>query len=714
MKRILVVCSFLLMFFPVFSQDNEKLSIEDAVVGLYTKYYPEYISNLQWRPNSDFFTFTEKDALKQQQPGAKSSETLLELDSLNSALKGFGAEELKRFPRISWMDASTIKFRNDNSDFVYNFKANSIVSEIKFPDSAENFDYNPKQAICAFTQGNNLRLINSNGEFIDITNERDLNISYGKEVHRREFGIEKGTFWSTKGNKLAFYRNNEGQVSEYPLVDITKRVALPEMIKYPMSGMISEEVQVMVYDIETQKTITLNAKEIKDRYFTNLSWSPDEKYIYIAELNRDQNHMEFNCYNATSGKFVKTLFEEKNSKYVEPQYPAVFLPNTTDKFVWQSRRDGYNHLYLYNTKGEMLKQLTSGNYEVTELIKISQDGNKLFFQANKETPIDFDIYCVDINSGEIKRISNQPGTHNALISDDGSFIIDSYSSIDTPNRYVIFNIEGKEVAVLLDSSNPLEKVDMPKCKIGTIKAADGTTDLYYRLISPNKIEKKKKYPAIIYVYGGPHAQLISNSWLAGAQGWLYYMAQEGYVMLTIDNRGSANRGMDFESIIHREAGKHEMADQMEGIKLLESLGYVDMDRIGVHGWSYGGFMTTSLMLEHNDIFKVGCAGGPVIDWKFYEVMYGERYMDTPEQNPEGYESSSLLNKADKLTGRLLIIHGAQDPVVVWQHSQAFLQACIEAGTLPDYFVYPTHEHNVRGYDRIHLMQMVTRYFKDHL
>jgi dipeptidyl-peptidase 4 len=714
MKRILVVCSFLLMFFTVFSQETEKLSIEDAVVGLYSKYYPEYISNLQWRPNSEYFTFTEENSLKQQGPGAKSSEIILELDSLNSALVNFGAEEFKNFPRISWMDVSNMKFRKGNSEYIYNFKAKSIVGEIKFPDSAENFDFNPKKPICAFTQGNNLRLVDNTGNYTDITNERDLNVSFGNEVHRREFGIEKGTFWSTDGNKLAFYGNNEGPVSEYPLVDITQRSALPKMIPYPMAGMSSEEVQVMVYDIESGETITLDAKETKDRYFTNISWSPDEKYIYIAELNRDQDHMEFKCYNAINGKFVKTLFEEKHEKYVEPQHPAVFIPNTTDKFIWQSRRDGYNHLYLYNTKGEMLKQLTSGKYEVTELIKISPDGNKIFIQANKETAIDFDIYCIDINSVEMTRISKEPGTHNALISDDCNFIIDSYSSIKVPRRYVVYDMQGKELAVLLDSKNPLEEKEMPECVIGTIKAADGTTDLYYRLIKPEKIEKKKKYPAIIYVYGGPHAQLITNSWLAGAQGWLYYMAQEGYIMLTIDNRGSANRGMEFESIIHREAGKQEMADQMEGIKLLESLGYVDMDRVGVHGWSYGGFMTISLMLEHNDIFKVGCAGGPVIDWKFYEVMYGERYMDTPEQNPKGYESTSLLNKADKLTGRLLIVHGAQDPVVVWQHSQAFLQACIEAGTLPDYFVYPTHEHNVRGYDRIHLMRMVTRYFKDHL
>jgi dipeptidyl aminopeptidase/acylaminoacyl peptidase len=362
----------------------------------------------------------------------------------------------------------------------------------------------------------------------------------------------------------------------------------------------------------------------------------------------------------------------------------------------------------------MLKQLTKGNFEITDFYKFSSDGNFAFIQANKQSPIDFGIYKLDLSSGEMIGLNEEPGTHRAIVSDDGNNIIDNYQSVDIPNRYEFIDTNKKKREIILNAENPLSKFNMPKCEVKTIKAADDSTELYYRLITPSNLEEGKKYPAIIYVYGGPHAQLITNSWLAGAQGWLYYMAQQGYVMLTIDSRGSANRGMEFESVIHRNLGVIEIADQMEGVKLLKKLGYVDMDRIGVHGWSYGGFLTTTLMCDKDDIFKVGCAGGPVIDWKYYEIMYGERYMDTPDENPDGYSNSSLVNKADKLTGRLLIIHGAQDPVVVWQNSQAFLQACIKAGTIPDYFVYPTHEHNVRGYDRIHLMRMVTRYFNDHL
>jgi len=234
------------------------------------------------------------------------------------------------------------------------------------------------------------------------------------------------------------------------------------------------------------------------------------------------------------------------------------------------------------------------------------------------------------------------------------------------------------------------------------------------MILPPDFDATKKYPVIVYVYGGPHAQLVTNDWLGGASGWDFYMAQEGYIMFTLDNRGSANRGAAFENIIHRQLGVIESQDQMTGIEYLRSLGYADMDRIGVHGWSYGGFMTTTLMTDHADVFKVGVAGGPVINWELYEIMYGERYMDMPQENEEGYANNNLLNKVEKLTGRLMLIHGTADPVVVWQHSLNFVQKCVEKKVLVDYMVYPGHEHNVRGYDRIHLMRIVTRYFEDHL
>jgi dipeptidyl-peptidase-4 len=255
---------------------------------------------------------------------------------------------------------------------------------------------------------------------------------------------------------------------------------------------------------------------------------------------------------------------------------------------------------------------------------------------------------------------------------------------------------------------------MPEIEVGTIKSADGVNDLCYRLIKPINYNDGKKHPVLVYVYGGPHSQMVTESWMSGANLYFMFLAQQGYVVFTVDNRGTDNRGFEFESIIHRNLGVAEMADQMKGVEFVKSLPYVDANRIGVEGWSYGGFMTISLKLTHPDVFKVGCAGGPVIDWKWYEVMYGERYMDTPQENPEGYKSTSLLGKVNNLDGRLLVIHGAEDPTVVWQHSLEFIDACIKAGKLVDYFVYPHHPHNVRGADRVHLYKKMFDYYQQNL
>ena len=293
-------------------------------------------------------------------------------------------------------------------------------------------------------------------------------------------------------------------------------------------------------------------------------------------------------------------------------------------------------------------------------------------------------------------------------------MLDRWSSPKTFREYDLVSTSKVVQTTLHSDADPWKEYNVPQITSGTIKAADGVTDLYYRLVKPVGFDPNKKYPTVVYVYGGPHAHNVEASWNYQTRPWEIYMAQRGYVIFVVDNRGSENRGFAFESCTHRHLGDNEMKDQMEGVKFLKSLPYVDANRIGVHGWSFGGFMTTNLMLTYPDVFKVGVAGGPVIDWKYYEVMYGERYMDTPQENPEGYASSSLLNKAKNLKGRLQIIVGYNDRTCVLQHSMSFLRACEDAGTQPDYFVYPGDDHNMMGHDMVHLHERITRYFDDYL
>jgi len=698
-----------------FAQEK-KLDMEKAVIGQWRELAPESISRLAWIPESNDYYFMDENVLKISSAEASKERSILSLEKLNEML-GYKQKEkqLRRFPSFSWLDKQTIQFNHKNTWYKINPFENTVLDSFSYREEAQNMEYCQKNNHFAFTIENNLFITNYSGKEVQISNESNKEIVYGKEVHRREFGINTGTFWSPEGKKLAFYRKDESMVTDYPLVDITTRIAELKNEKYPMAGMKSHHVKVGVYDINSGDITYLNTGEPKEKYLTNVTWGPEGKYIYIAVLNRDQDHMKMNRYNTETGKFVETLFEETHEKYVEPQTPVKFLPNSNKKFIWTSRRDGYNHIYLFNTKGKLLKQLTKGEWEVNNSsVEFDEKGNNVFFSANKQSPVEQHTYKVNIKSGDITLLTKGEGSHSSKLSGKGEYLIDKYSGKNNPGTTEIIDAKGNKVRELLQAENPLKEYNLGEAKIGTIKAGDGETDLYYRLIKPTNFDPDKKYPAIIYVYGGPHAQLVTNRWLSGARMWQYYMAQEGYVMLTIDNRGSANRGMEFESAIYRNLGKKEVADQMQGVKLLEELGYVDTSRIGLHGWSYGGFLTTSLMLKKPETFKVGVAGGPVIDWKYYEIMYGERYMDTPEQNPEGYKNANLKNYVTNLEGELMLIQGYIDNVVVPQHGMSFIRECVKNDVPVDYFIYPRHEHNVRGKDRIHLMKKVTKYFEDYL
>ena len=549
------------------------------------------------------------------------------------------------------------------------------------------------------------------------------NIVLGESVHRNEFGINGGLFWSPKGNRLAFYRMDQSMVVDYPIVNTKAREAEVRNIKYPMAGMKSHEVTVGVWDAATEKLVYLNtARDTsvheREMYLTNIAWSPDEKYVFIAKVNREQNHMWLEQYDAVTGDFLKVLFEETNLRYVEPCEPMIFTPKG-DQFLWFSMRDGYKHLYLYNLDGTLVKQVTKGEYEVEGFIQFDKKGENIFVYANKNNLAGRDAYRVNIKKGTMECLTMQEnglhGTHSISLNENGTMWVDLWSSVDVPMRADLRDLKHKNVLhTFFAAENPLKDYAMPSVKLGTIKAADGVTDLYYRLITPPNMKPGKKYPTLVYVYGGPHSQLVTDSWLGGGNLYFMFLAQQGYVVFTVDNRGTDNRGFEFESCTHRRLGEIEMADQMEGVKFLKSLPYVDQDRMGVEGWSFGGFMTITMKLAHPEVFKVGCAGGPVIDWKWYEIMYGERYMDTPQENPEGYEANCLLNKAQNLEGRLLVIHGCEDNTVVWQHSLEFIERCINNYKQVDYFVYPHHEHNVLGRERLHLYQKMFQYYEDHL
>ena len=689
------------------------------------RFVPQSIRQLQWC--GEQYIYVKGDSLLAALPTDKEVRIALTREQLNKTLAVAELPVTGIMPTFFVPDKkkAEIAFQYKNNRVHYDLKTGQIVSKYTLDKEGSRWEYDKINGNLAFTKGNNIYIMTPEGETVAVTAETQEGIVSGTSVHQNEFGIEKGLYWSPKGNALAFYRMDETMVTDYPLVNVQERIAIAEPFKYPMAGMKSHEVTVGVYRLSDKQTLWLKTGSPKEKYLTNIAWSPDEKSIYIAELNRGQDSCVLVRYNVETGEREAELFMETNERYVEPQNPIVFLPDNPKQFIWQSQRDGYNHLYLYNTDGKLLKQLTQGNWLVKDVLGFDDKHRNLFFMAtaprnvrSKEdgSPLESYLWKLDLKTGKRTCMNPKTGVHNVSLNASGAYMIDQVSSPEIPRDVDIINLkDGREVKSLLSARNPFERYDdMPEIKVGTLTAADGKTALYYRLITPADMDEKKKYPTIVYVYGGPHAQLVTGGWMNGAGGWDIYMARKGYIIFTIDGRGSANRGFEFESTIHRKLGEEEMADQMKGIEFLKSLPCVDNERIGVHGWSYGGFMTTNLMLTYPDVFKVGVAGGPVIDWHRYEIMYGERYMDHPKENPEGYKNSNLLNKAGNLKGNLLLIHGDVDPVVVWQHSLLFIKACVNAGTFPDYFVYPGHPHNVIGKDRPHLYEKITRYFDEKL
>ena len=653
--------------------------------------------------------------------------TLFTLDQFNKWTANSPAGRVLTLAHASFPYANKpiVMIEHANVRELVNFKTHKIVWT-QTTEKASHSDWNAMTKATAYVNVDNhqLYVIDAEGRNHQLSTDASRDILYGQSVHRDEFGYTKGTFWSPNGELLAFTKMDQSMVADYPLVDIPEpskepesgtRMAKPEPVKYPMAGEPMHKVTIGVYNMQTDKIVYLKAGDPTDRYFTNVAWSPDSKIIYLFELNRDQNDCKLVSYNAETGDRIAELYRETDAKYVEPQHPIMFLPWDNSKFILQSQKDGYNHLYLFNKDGKQLKQLTSGPWVVENVVGFNNEKHTVIILSNECNPIQRNIFSVNVDTGKRAHIDEDgEGWHSAQLSASGKYLVDSYSAPEIPRNIAIINTENAKCTRYFTAENPWKGYAIPEYKSGTIKAADGQTDLYYRKVMPVNFYPNKKYPAIIYVYGGPHSNNVDARWHWGSRSWETYMAQNGYLLFIVDNRGSENRGKAFEQVTFRRLGEVEMQDQMQGVAFLKSLPYVDTDKLGVHGWSYGGFMTINLMTTYPDVFKVGVAGGPVIDWKWYEIMYGERYMDKPQDNPEGYASTSLLAKAKNLKGRLQIIIGLNDPVVLPQHAFSFLKQCILDDKQPDFFVYPGEPHNMRGHQSTHLHERISRYFFDFL
>ena len=715
MKINTILAVLVLLITPTNMSAQEKLfTLEDLNFGgtNYANLRPQNMW-LTWWGDKLIQTDVEECYTIDTETGKKS--LLFSLDDINKWAESDDDTFVRHLMNATfpYPDKPIVAVGNRKAFILVDFEAKKVVWQDSISGQNAN-DWNPVSRATAYVEDHQLFVADGQGKKHQLSTDGSREIVYGQSVHRNEFGIEKGTFWSPDGQHLAFYRMDQSMVTDYPQVDIFPRNASYEPDKYPMAGMTSHKVTVGVYDLNTQKTVYLQAGDPTDRYFTNIAWSPDSKTIYMFELNRKQNDCRLVSYNAETGAKEAELYRETSDQYVEPLHPIQFLPWDDTKFIMQSQKDGYNHLYLFDKSGKELKQITSGKWVVMDVLGFNKKDKTVIIASNEKNPLQHNLWAVNINNGKRTLLDNGLGVHRGTLSASGALMYDKYQEPCVPHCITVTGTQKSKPVTLLTSEDPWKDYQQPIYENGSIKAADGTTDLYYRMVKPHDFDATKQYPTVVYVYGGPHAHLVDASWHYASRTWETYMAQKGYIVFILDNRGSEDRGRDFEQATFHQLGQIEMQDQMKGVEYLKSLPYVDMNRLGVHGWSFGGFMTISLMTNYPDVFKVGVAGGPVIDWKWYEVMYGERYMGTPEDNPEGYAKTSLIDKAKNLKGKLQIITGYNDNTVVPQHCLSFLDACVKAGTQPDFFAYPGEEHNMRGHASVHLHERITQYFEDYL
>ncbi len=708
----LVPCLFLSAFLA--AQEKPPLTLEMAV-GPASPLAPR-LPPVQWVPGTHHLSIAErglsgpKVSLRFADGGSDAAFAAKQLrDALAAGgMKGVPAEGL---PRFTWLDAGRVRVLSPRAIYHWKIGDEKASLALSLPEGASATTFTDGDARGACLVKHQLTILSSGKAPSTLTEDGDTDIVYGGAAHRAEFGIKDGLWWDPTGRWLAFSREDQRPIDKYPYADHTKLPPQNLHGRYPMAGRVHSRVTIGVHDTRENKTIYLEHDPELDLYWTNVTFSPDGTKVHVALVNRAQNHVDLVRFDSLTGAREATLIVEDDPQWTEPEHGPIFLPDGGGRFLWFSPKRGFHHLWLHAADGKKLRKVTAGKRDIAKFLGFAKEGTQALVMASDKDPRQMHLWAVDLENKGMRQITSAPGWHACAMTDDGAFVLDVFSSLSQPPRIDLVACADGETRTILATAMP--KVELGEQKFFTVKTEDGTP-LYGHVILPPGHDPKKTYPLLHYVYGGPHSQLVRNSWLGGAQAWLYFMAGKGFVVSRLDGHGTNNRGIEFSQKIHRQMGVLETRDQLHAIEHVKKIASIDPARIGVHGWSYGGYMTLNLMLRAPEVFACGVSGAPVTDWAQYETGYTERYMDTPAENPEGYADSSMLPRAAALKGRLLIVHGTDDKTVMWSHSLAFVDRCIDAGVLIDYMPYPMQKHGLRGKDRLHLYRLMTRFFGEHL
>jgi len=615
-----------------------------------------------------------------------------------------------------------ILFQGDNDLWAYNVQTSETKRLTNDSATEEEPTFSPAGDRVAFVKQNNLYALSlATGKITQLTSDgTDLVLNgtldwvYKEELADRATG--RSYEWSPDGKEIAYLRLDDTPVPQYPLINFLSRHVQLTIQRFPQSGDPNPKASFHVVSVDGGATKTWASQDGSVEYFApRFAWTPDSKSISFLTLNRDQTEEVAHLWNADSGT-ERTLLVERDKHWINSLNPPHFLGG--GRFLWLSERDGWMHLYLYNLDGKLLKKLTSGDWMIdrplfSDLPMFQVGGDSVYFLSTEADARQRQIYRVHLDGTGLERISKEPGTHTFLLSPDGRYYVDKFSDYQTPPVTRLYKSGGEEVATLDHPSNHLDNYELGSTEFVTVKAPDGTK-LYARMVKPPNFDPHKKYPVIVKVYGGPEVQMVTDSWgVTSLNDQLF--AEQGYILWILDNRGSWGRGHAWESTIFEHMGRQELRDQLAGVDYLKSLPYVDSSRMGIWGWSYGGYMTLYTLTHAPDVFKCGAAGGPVTDWKFYDSIYTERYMRTAEVNPDGYQESSPLEAAGNLQASLLLMHGVDDDNVHLQNTINFIEALVRDGKSYQFYLQPGEKHGFSAYSaRLYLIKRLLKFFDSHL
>ncbi len=532
-------------------------------------------------------------------------------------------------------------------------------------------------------------------------------------VYEEEFSVVRSFAWNSNGSKIAFLRFDESEVPEFSMdVYGTNLYQKQNVFKYPKAGENNALVSLHLFDV---KSSNISNIELGDPYYIpRIKWMNDANYLSVTTMNRHQNHLKLQAVNAKNNS-VAILLEEKDNAYVDINDNLTFLED--DSFIWTSEMDGYNHLYLYGSDGKLMNQITSGDWEVTDYYGYDQNEDKIYYQSTGNGSINRGVYSVESNGKKKKELAPEIGTNAAAFSADFTYFINTYSSASAPYRYTLHKaLTGEKIKDIKDNQALVVKLkgyDAAPKEFSTL-AINGN-DLNMYMIKPNDFDASKQYPLLLFQYSGPGSQSVANRWGGANDYWHQMLASEGYIVACVDGRGTGLKGRDFKKVTQKELGKYEVEDQIAAAKKLSEYSYIDEDRTGIWGWSYGGFMSTNCILKGNDVFETAIAVAPVTSWRFYDTIYTERFMLTPAENPSGYDDNSPFNYPELLKGNYLLVHGSGDDNVHVQNTMRMVEALVQANKPFEWAIYPDKNHGIYGGNtRLHLFNKMTNFIKENL